>query len=256
MKRNLIYLAVAALATSTLLADAKEDVQNGIKKLADASSYAWSTKSESAGGGGGGGGGRGGFGGGPSSGKASKDGYAIISRTFGDNTFDTIIKGDKSVSKNQDGAWQTMEELIAARGGGNGNGGGGRGGRGRGGFGAGLNQVPAKQAEDLLAGVKELKSADGVYSGDLTKEAVGSRLFGGGRGRGGGGAAPEPPADAKGSAKFWVKDGVLSKYEFNVQGTMKFNDNEFPINRTTTVEIKDVGSAKVEVPDEAKKKLQ
>src|SRR5206468_4731839 len=53
----------------------------------------------------------------------------------------------------------------------------------------------------------------------------------------------------------WVKDGVLAKYEFKVQGTMSFNGNDVDIDRTTTVEIKDVGSTKVELPDEAKKKV-
>jgi len=55
--------------------------------------------------------------------------------------------------------------------------------------------------------------------------------------------------------KFWVKDGVLSKYQYNVQGTMNIGGNDREINRTTTVEIKDVGTTKLTVPDEAKKKL-
>ncbi len=243
-------MTLAVFATASLLAEPKDDVQGAIKKLTEASSYAWSTKTENAGGGGGGGG-RGGFGAGPSSGKVAKDGYAIITRTIGENTIETVIKGEKSVTKNQEGAWQTPEEMAAARAGGGG--GGGRG-FGRGGFG-GANALPASQAQGLLTGVKELKSADGVFSGELTKEAVASRLAFGGR-RGGGGEAPPAPADAKGSAKFWVKDGVLTKYEFNVQGTMSFNGNDFPINRTTTVEIKDVGTTKVEVSEDAKKKLQ
>ena len=62
-------------------------------------------------------------------------------------------------------------------------------------------------------------------------------------------------SNAKGSVKFWVKDGVLAKFEFNLQGKISFNDNERDINRTTTVEIKDVGSTKIAIPDEAKKKL-
>jgi hypothetical protein len=61
--------------------------------------------------------------------------------------------------------------------------------------------------------------------------------------------------EAKGSVKFWVKDGALNKYEFKLKGKMDFGGNEFPNDRTTTVEIKDVNSTKVEVPEEAKKKL-
>jgi len=55
--------------------------------------------------------------------------------------------------------------------------------------------------------------------------------------------------------KFWLKEGALSKYEVKVKGTVSFNGNEFDNDRTTTVEIKDVGSTKVEVPAEARKKL-
>ena len=55
--------------------------------------------------------------------------------------------------------------------------------------------------------------------------------------------------------KFWLKDGALSKYEFKVQGKADFNGNEMDVDRTTTVEIKDVGATKVDVPEDAKKKL-
>ena len=61
--------------------------------------------------------------------------------------------------------------------------------------------------------------------------------------------------DGKGSAKFWVKDGVLSKYEYKVTGSMNFNGNDIDVDRTTTVEIKEVGTTKIEVPEGAKKKL-
>ena len=55
--------------------------------------------------------------------------------------------------------------------------------------------------------------------------------------------------------KFWIKDGVPAKYEFKVKGTVNFNGNEFENDRTTTVEIKEVGTTKVAVPEAAKKKL-
>ena len=73
------------------------------------------------------------------------------------------------------------------------------------------------------------------------------------RGRGGN-EGPEV-SGAKGSAKFWVKDGVLSKYQYQVKGSMNFNGNDFDVDRTTTVEIKDVGTTKVAIPAEAQKKL-
>jgi hypothetical protein len=63
------------------------------------------------------------------------------------------------------------------------------------------------------------------------------------------------PKDAKGSVKFWVKDGELTKYEYNVKGKVTFGEDERTIDRTTTVEIKDAGKTKLTLPDEAKKKF-
>ncbi len=56
--------------------------------------------------------------------------------------------------------------------------------------------------------------------------------------------------------KFWVKDNLLAKYEIKVKGTVNFNGNERKVDRTTTTEIKDVGATKLEVPEEAKKKME
>jgi hypothetical protein len=61
--------------------------------------------------------------------------------------------------------------------------------------------------------------------------------------------------DTEGSVKFWVKDGVLSKYEVKVKGKVEFNGNANDFERTTTTEIKDVGSTKVNVPAGAKSKV-
>ena len=62
-------------------------------------------------------------------------------------------------------------------------------------------------------------------------------------------------SDAKGSVKFWLKDGSLSKYEYTVQGTVTVNGDDHDVNLKNTVEIKDVGTTKVTVPEEAAKKL-
>jgi hypothetical protein len=140
--------------------------------------------------------------------------------------------------------WQSAEELTANAGQG--------GGRGRGGAGMFRNfKAPAVRAQDLIGLTKELMAADGIISGDLTEEGAKSLMTFGGRGGGGG---PEI-SGAKGSVKFWVKDGVLSKFETKVQGKISFNGNDRDIDRTTTTEIKDIGTTTVTVPEEAKKKL-
>ena len=40
-----------------------------------------------------------------------------------------------------------------------------------------------------------------------------------------------------------------------MQSTVSFNNNNRKVDQTTTVEIKDVGTTKVEVSEDAKKKL-
>ena len=98
-------------------------------------------------------------------------------------------------------------------------------------------------AAELAAAAKELKKDGDAYSGDLTEAGAKAQFrFG-------------TASNAKGSVKFWLKDGALSKYEFKVQGKVDFNGNEVDVDRATTVEIKDVGTTKVEVPEGAKKKL-
>jgi len=245
MKRQILILAIAGLATSLLAAEggAKEDVINAAKKLAD-KGYSWKTTvavPESSQ-----------FKPGPTEGKTEKDGYTYVKMSMRDNTTEVVIKGEKATFTNQDGEWQSAGD-------GQGGGGGGGGGQGPGRFMAGMVRsfkAPAVQAEEVVKGTKDLKKDGDIYSGDLTEEGAKALMrFGrGGRGGGGGGQGPEI-SNAKGSAKFWVKDGMLSKFEYKVTGSMSFNGNDIDVDRTTTVEIKDAGNTKVEVPEGAKKKL-
>ena len=104
-------------------------------------------------------------------------------------------------------------------------------------------KAPAAQATNLVALVKELKKDGDAYSGDLTDTGAKAQFrFG-------------TVTNPRGSAKFWLKDGLLSKYEYKVQGKVDFNGNEINLDRDTTVEIKDVSATKVDVPDGAKKVL-
>jgi hypothetical protein len=248
MKRNTIIGTLALLAASLLAAQAgtKDDVTAAAKKLSE-KSYSWKTSSETPGGGGGGGGGggargRGGFG--SQEGKMSADGIAAITMGAGENATVAYVKGEKAVVKREN-EWKTLEELSA-------DGGGGGGGRGRGAAMMLRNyKSPATRATELIGRVQDLKSDDGAYTGDLTEEGAKALLSFGGRGGAGG---PEV-SGAKGTVKFWVKDGVLTKYETKVQGKVSFNGNDRDVNRTTTTEFQDIGTTAVTVPDDAKKKL-
>jgi len=249
MKRQILFGTAMALATSLLAADAKEELKAAAKKLADATGYSWKATTESASTAGGGGGGR--FGG-PTEGKALKDGTICLMMTRGDNTIEAFKKGEKGAIKTQDG-WQSLADATAA---GAGGGGGGQGNPGR--FVARTLQnykAPADEAAEIAGKVKELKKEGDALVGDLTEEGAKSFMTFGRGGAGAGGGTPPEISGAQGKAKFWVKNGVLSKYEYNVKGKMTFNNNDREIDRTTTVEIKDVGATKLEVPAEAKAKL-
>jgi len=240
-------LALVAGSSIVCYADSKADATAAADKLG--TNYSWKQTSENAGGGGG-------FGGGAQKGQTA-NGVTKVTMTFNDMERVTYRKGEKTVMQNQDGEWMTMEEMMAARGGGNGGGGQGRrGGRG----GAGAQMLPAETVKDLISKTKDLKDADGGLAGDLTEEGAKGALTFGGRGRrggGGGGGNNAGPENAKGTLKVWLKDGAISKYQFHVSGTVQGRGGDpMDVDRTTTVEFSDVGSTKVEVPAEVAKKLQ
>jgi len=234
-------LAIAGGCLLAAAADLKAEVKSAAKKLEEKGNYTWTstTTNQAAGGG------QQRFQMGPTTGKIDKEGCIFLTMRRGeDTTFEAVVKGEKVALKTQEG-WQSSEELRQAGGG-----------RGRGGFFRNV-KPPAVEAADLADKAKELtKAADGSYGGDLTEDGAKGLLTFGRGGRGGqGGQTPPPPVGAKATVKFWIKDGALVKYEYNVQGKVTFRDQEREVNRTTTVELKDVGTTKFDVPEEAKKKL-
>jgi hypothetical protein len=230
MKISLVFSLMLATAASLVAAEftPKDDVTTAAKALADKANYSWKTTvivpADSQ------------FKPGPTEGKTEKGGATRVSMSYGDNTTEFVILGGKSAVHTEDGGWQSISELDD---------------QGPGRF-LGMMvrnfKTPGVQASELVGEVKELKKDGDVYSGDLTEEGAKAMLT---FRRGGNSNA----SDAKGSAKFWIKDGVLSKFEYKVQGKVSFNGNDRDVDRTTTIEIKDVGTTKVEVPEEAKKKL-
>jgi hypothetical protein len=238
MKRNILFGAFALLAGSLFAADSssKDEVKSAANKLAEKGNYSWKTTVAVEGGGGGR------FRPGPIEGKTEKDGFTLLTLTQGDNSMEAVLKGGKGALKTEDG-WKSLSEAAQDDGGG------------------GFNparfmamrlqnfKTPAAEAADMTGKVNGLKLADGVYAGDLTEDGAKQLLTF----RRPGGDGPEI-SGAKGSAKFWVNEGLLSKCEYHVEGTVSFNGNDRQVNRTTTVEIKDVGTTKVSVPEDAAKK--
>ncbi len=244
MKRNLLIGTIALLAGSLLAADSspKDDVVAAAKKLADKGNYSWKTTMDL--------GPDSPFTPGPTEGKVEKGGLTWLSTSFQDNTMEGYMKDTNHIAVKTEEGWQSLSEV---------GGGGGGGGFGNPGMMIARRlqnlRTPVSEIEDLVSKVKELKKDGDVYSSDLTEAGAQSLLtfgFGGGRR---GGQAPPPATNAKGSVKIWIKDGTITKYETKASGKREFQGEEREMQRNTTVEIKDVGTTKINAPDEAKKKL-
>jgi hypothetical protein len=239
MKRTSILTTLGMFCASVLMAaegdDAKAQVKAAAKKLGD--NYSWTSTPKIEGGGGGGGGGQ--FRPGPTEGQTAK-GIVYLKTTFGERTMESASKGEKVLFKGEDG-WEIVEadaegpgQFIGRR--------------------MRSFKAPAVEAAEVADKTKSLKSADGAITGDLTEEGAKEMLAFGRRG-GGGGDRPAPK-DAKGSVKYWIKDGALTKYEINVSGKVTNRDgDEVSTTRTTTVEVKDVGKTKLGLSEENQKKL-
>lgn len=224
-----VALAMLGVYVAPVSADSKEDVKAAAKKLSDASSYSWKATTESSGR----------FQTGPVEGK-TKDGVIQLSLSIRDNTTQAFVKGEQGAVETSDG-WQSLSELAE--------------GEGRGRFLVFMlrgYQTPAEEAAEIVGNVKDLKEEDGALAGELTEDGVKALMrFGRRRGNNGGPSV----RNANGSAKFWIKDGTLVKYEYKVSGTVTFGDNDRDVDRTVTVEIKDVDSTEIQIPDAAKEKL-
>ena len=230
LKNILLGAFVAVTATSLFAADAKDEVTKAAKALAEKENYSWKTTVTVPEGTQ--------FRPGPTEGKTDKEGTMYVVMTFGDNMTEAVIKGEKVTYTNQDGDWQVPDDNA----------------EGPGRFmGARFRNLkaPAAQAQEIAAATKELKKEGEAYIGELTE--AGAKTLMSFRRRAGA-EAPEIK-NAKGTAKFWVKDCVLSKYEYKVTGSMNFNGNDVDMDRTTTTEIKDVSTTKVVIPEAAKKKI-
>lgn len=231
MKRQLLF-SVSLLAAGALFAadsTPKDDILQAAKKLGQ-DSYSWQASMEA-----------GNFNG-ETKGKIDKAGMVQLTMTFGDNTVEAFLQNGKGAVKPQDQDWQSLADLT----------GGSEPGRMR--FLARRLQnykAPAAELADLAEKSKEIKPAADALAADLTEAGAKDLLtFSGRRGAN----APEPK-NAKGNIKVWLKDGMPVKYQVHVEGTINFNGEDRDMDRTTTVEIKNVGATTIEVPEAAKKKL-
>ena len=237
MKTNLILTLTMLAAGSLLAADStpKDDVTAAAAALGNQPNYSWRATVEA---------GNGGFRRGPTDGKTGKGGYTTLAMSFNDNAIEVVIQGTNAAIKTTDNGWQSAAEASQDNGGG---------------FNptmfiarmAQSYKTPAAEAASLAGESQNLTAGTNGISGDLTEDGAKALLTF----RRGGNDGPTV-SNAKGSVTFWVTGGQLVKYQTHVTGTVSFNGNDRDVDRTTTTEIKDVGTTKVEVADDAKKKLE
>jgi len=233
MKLSSVITLVCWLASSTTIvvaADPKAEVTDAVKKLRSQPNFSWTmtpktegseTASRQ----------------GPIEGKTEKGGATWIKGSSGDNSFEAVMKGSK-IAVNYAGEWVAVEEDDE---------------------GTGRFARRLKPFKDILESVDELvskskeitKAADGSYTSELTAEGA-KEIFG----RLGRRAAEA--TESSGTAKYWVTDGALKKFESTVKGKFTAGEDKKEVNlsRTVSVEIKDVGSTKVNIPAEATSKLE
>lgn len=239
MKRILPLVCVAFAAAPLFAADAtsKDVVEAAVRKLAEQANYSWQTTvsspetNQSA------------LKPGPTDGKTEKGGYTSLVLIRGTNTIEAVLKNGKGAMKTADG-WKPLGDtskgtkdapnpmrMIALM----------------------LldYQLPTTQMLDLASKTKDLTLTNGIYSGELTDAGV-NQLLSFRRAGMGGGSGPVAH-NGKGIVQFSVKNGLISKCEFRLQGTLSFGGSDHPLDRTTVVEIKEVGSTKIVVPEEAMK---
>ena len=238
--KKILSLSLMFLAGTLWAVDSspKEDVIKAAAALASETNYTWQTTVEvpadSP------------FKPGPTDGKTEKGGYTTLSFNFGDNTTAAVLKGTNGAIQTDDG-WKTLADAMKDNGDG------------------GFNptrflarvvqnyQFPAVDAAHLADLAQTLKKDTNSISGNLTEAGVKELLSF--RRRGNGGDDSPAASNAKGSVKFWLQNGRLVKYQFHVQGTVSFNGNDRDVDRTTTVEIRDVNTTKIDVAAAAKKLL-
>jgi len=239
MKSKITSIIAGMLASSVVwAADATpaNQVSNAIARLKAATNYSWTattvTPPDAP------------FTPAPIKGQTDSSGFARFSTELGDNTVETVLKGDKAAFKGDEG-WQ-----LAVAGGG---------------FSPDMlalnlakNGPPGDEAGIIFKGVTKWKALDGgALGGDLSAEAATDLLTFGPRRSGAKANTDMPgPKGVKGSAKFWVKDGALVKYQTHLTGTVTFDGNDTALDFTRTTEIQEVGTTKMHIAEEAKKKLE
>ena len=111
---------------------------------------------------------------------------------------------------------------------------------------------PHEELGIIVSSHTELSVSAGVAIGTLTESGAMLLLVHDGQ-------KHITPRQARGAFKLWIQNGAVAKYELQLWGELTveglYGPKDVEVNQTQTTTIKDVGTTRVSVPPEAKKKL-
>lgn len=231
-----LVLAAGSIAVLVRAGEPEDRLRAAVAKLTESANYSWVSSTEISGAP---------MRLSPTTGKTEKGGYTLLNTEAFGSEIQVVRKGTNAVVKTED-AWLTPSELPQPN------------------FGGGgppnmsammgrrlvAAKAPGEEADTLFKRLKPLKSEPDGVSGEFSEE--GAREFVKETRRGRGFAEPK---SAKGSIRFWIKDGLVTKSELSVETEVETPQGAMSISSKTTTEIRDVGATRVVVPDEAKRKL-
>jgi hypothetical protein len=212
-----------------LAADASQEVTDAATKLSDAGNYSWRSVTNDTGNDG-------------STliqdGKTDKSGYTILNLNSGNYYLQFVLKSGAGVINLGEG-WKTADDLADQR----------RAAKFLTSTVRGFKS-PAVAAQQIASHLKDLRPAEDAYVAAISGKDASDVLGPMANLRGG-----REMSNAKATIRFWVRDGVLTKYQVHATYTVSRNGNDMDFDRTTTVDFSDVGTTSLDVPDEARKKL-
>ena len=213
---------ILCLTGTALAADPIDVVSDAAKKLTDTANYTWRANTYDA----------------ANSltvvqdGQTQKDGDTLIKLNAGGSYVQVALRGNASVLNVGDG-WKTADETDqrqALR------------------FMSAVTS-PALIASQIVSGLDDLKADGNMFTAQLSGREVNSLmrpLYSLNAIRSQGGNDP----GAKATIKFWVADGMLTKYQVHITGSA---NNSVDLN--VTVDFREIGTTTVSIPEQAKKKL-
>jgi hypothetical protein len=174
-------------------------------------------------------------------GKSEKDGFSALTVRFGDRTIEGYILDNHAFVTSPDTKWKDIPEMKPGesptifmdrmvR----------------------IANLPATEIAELTRRSTNLREENGVLAADLDEEAV-KELLQPTRGRA---AKGETPSQTKGNLRIWRTNGIVSKYQYTLSGKQLRDGQEVDVGRTVAVEIKDIGTTVVSVPERIKEKLK